>query len=82
MPDFPKVSAHCAALKNVKIIPSAGKFMATIFWDFREFMLADYLQRRHSVYVEYYASILQGLSGILFHHGNAPLHKSAVAMKN
>ena len=79
--------------KKAKVTLSAGKVMATVFWDCEGILLADFLDKGHTVTGEYYSLLLRQLrknivskrhgkltKGELFHHNNAPPHRSAVAM--
>ena len=81
-----------SAPKKAKTVLSAGKVMATIFWDAHGIILIHYLQKRKTITGEYYASLLDRFDGILkkkrphltkkkvlFHHDNAPAHTSAIA---
>ena len=80
-----------SALKKAKTVPSAGKVMATIFWDSDGIILNDYLQKGKTITGEYYASLLDRFDAILkkkrphlakkvlFHHDNAPAHTSVIA---
>ena len=54
-----------SAPKKAKTIPSAGKIMATIFWDSRGIILIDYLQKGKTITGEYYASLLDRFDAIL-----------------
>ncbi len=76
-----------------RVVPSAGKLMATIFWDADGILLIDYLDRGHTITGVYYAGLIKKLrevikekrrgkltAGVLFHQDNAPPHKSHVAM--
>ena len=78
--------------KKAKVIPSAGKVMATVFWDSQGVILIDFLEKGKSITGEYYASLLSNLvqeikekrphlakKKPLFLQDNAPAHKSAVA---
>ena len=47
-----------SAPKKAKTVPSAGKVMATIFWDSHGIILIDYLQKGKTITGEYYASLL------------------------
>ena len=71
---------------------SAGKVMATIFWDSSGIILIDYLQSGRTITGEYYASLLDRFDAIvkekwphlakkkvLFHHDNAQAHTSSIA---
>ena len=79
--------------KKAKVTPSAGKVMASVFWDADGIILVDYLEKGRTVTGQYYASLLWQLRanlikkrhgkvtrGVLYHQDNAPAHKSAVAM--
>ena len=79
--------------KKAKTVPSAGKVMATVFWDADGILLIDYLQKGQTINGTYYASLLAQLrekikikrrgkltKGVLFHQDNAPVHKSVIAM--
>lgn len=78
--------------KKFKVSQSAGKIMATIFWDTEGILLIDYKERGVSITGEYYASLLDRLKeaikekrrgkltkGVLLLHDNAPVHTSHVA---
>ena len=54
-----------SAPKKAKTVPSAGKVMATIFWDSHGIILIDYLQKEKTVTGEYYASLLDRFDAIL-----------------
>ena len=77
------------APKKAKTVFSAGKVMATVFWDSRGVILIDYLQKGKTITGPYYASLLDKLKAeiavkrphlqkkkILFHQDNAPTHLS------
>jgi [histone H3]-lysine36 N-dimethyltransferase SETMAR len=79
--------------KKAKTVLSAGKVMASVFWDSHGIILVDYLEKGKTINGEYYANLLQQLSDkikekrphlakkkVLFHQDNAPAHKSAIAM--
>ena len=79
--------------KKAKTVPSAGKVMASVFWDAAGILLTDYLQKGQTINGAYYASLLTQLrekikikrrgkltKGVLFHQDNAPVHKSVIAM--
>ena len=70
---------------------SAGKVMATVFWDARGIIYTDYLEKGQTITGAYYASLLHRLSEeikkkrthlkkILFHQDNARVHACAVSM--
>lgn len=75
-----------------KTQPSAGKIMATIFWDAEGILLIDYMPHKTTITGIYYAQLLQKLRaeiiekrrglmrrGVLLLQDNAPVHKSHVA---
>lgn len=75
-----------------KTQPSAGKIMATIFWDAKGILLIDYMPHKTTITGINYAQLLSKLRavilekrrglisrGVLFLHDNAPIHKSHVA---
>ena len=79
--------------KKAKTIPSAGKVMASVFWDADGILLIDYLQKGQTINGTYYASLLTQLrekiktkrrrkptKGVFFHQHNTPVHKSVIAM--
>lgn len=79
--------------KKAKVVPSAGKVMASVFWDSQGVILIEYLEKGHTVTGQHYSGQLKRLReaikekrpgmltrGILFHQDNAPAHTSLVAM--
>ena len=79
--------------KKPKTVPSAGKVIASLFWDALVIIFIDYLQKGKTVNGEYYANLLQRLSNeikkkrpylakkkVLFYQSNASVHTSAIAM--
>lgn len=81
------------APKKAKTVFSAGKVMATVFWDSHGVIFIDYLQKGKTITGAYYASLLDKLKAelvekrphlqkkkILLHQDNAPSHTSVVAM--
>ena len=81
------------APKKAKMVKSAGKMMATVFWVARGIIYTNYLEKRQMVAGAYYASLLHQLSKeikkkgphlkkkeILFHQDNARVHTCAVSM--
>lgn len=80
-----------SAPKKAKTVPSAGKVMATIFWDSKGIILIDYLQKGKTITGQYYSELLDKFDKklketrphlykkkILCHHDNAPAHSSRV----
>ena len=47
--------------KRVRTTASAGKMMATVFWDQRGIILVDYLESGKTITGEYYARLLDCL---------------------
>lgn len=81
------------APKKAKTVSSAGKVMATVFWDSRGVIFVDYLEKGKTITGPYYSSLLDKLKveiskkrphlqkkKVLFHQDNAPSHKSKIAM--
>ena len=81
------------APKKAKVVSSAEKVMASVFWDAKGIVFIDYLQKGKTINGEYYAKLLRELrqvikskrpgkltKGVLLHQDNAPAHKSLVAM--
>ena len=79
--------------KKAKVVSSAGKVMASVFWDAKGIVFIDYLEKGRTINGEYYAALLKQLrkeikakrpgkltKGVLFHQDNAPAHKSVIAM--
>ena len=79
--------------KEVKDFPSAGKVMASVFWDADGILLIDYLKKGQTINGTYCASLLMQIrekikmkrggkltKGVLFHQDNAPVHKSVIDM--
>ena len=79
--------------KKTKTVPSAGKVMASVFWDADGILLIDYLQKGQTINGTYSASLLTQLwekikikrrgkvnKGVLFRQDNAPVHKAVIAM--
>lgn len=79
--------------KRPKTQQSAGKVLATVFWDEHGIVLIDYLETGKTITGEYYATLLDKLAEeikkkrphlakkkVLLHHDNAPAHRSMKAM--
>lgn len=78
-----------SAPKKAKVVPSAGKIMATVFWDAKGVILVDYLKSQKTITGAYYVGLLDKLNlaiqkkrphlarkKVLFHQDNAPAHTS------
>lgn len=72
---------------------SAGKVLASVFWDAHGILLIDYLETKKTITGQYYANLLDRLNEaikikrphlakkkIIFHQDNAPAHTSMIAM--
>lgn len=79
--------------KRPKTQMSAGKVLASVFWDAQGVLLIDYLGKGKVINSDYYIELLEKLSGeikkkrpqmqrkkVLFHQDNAPCHKSIKTM--
>lgn len=78
--------------RKFKVRPSAGKLMATIFWDVEGVLMIDYLPKNTTMNADYYAILLDRLreeikekrrgklrKGILILQDNAPVHTACMA---
>lgn len=87
------VSPGESAPKRPKTQTTAGKVMATIFWDSHGVIFIDYLEKGKTINSEYYTQLLDHLKEeigkkrphlakkkVLFHQDNAPPHKSMKTM--
>jgi len=87
------IAVHPAP-NNSRVQKSAGKVLASIFWDQDGILIIDYLPKGQTVNAEYYSSPLVQLKdilkekrrgkftkGVLFLHGNAPAHRALAAQK-
>ena len=50
-----------APAKKSKVVESAGKVMATVFWDSKGILLIDYLPRGTTITAEHYCEVLKKL---------------------
>ena len=79
--------------KMFKTQPSAGKVMATVFWDAKCVIMLDFLPKRSTITGAYYANLLDQLrtaihekrrgklsKGVLLQQDNARVHTCKVAM--
>lgn len=79
--------------RKFKAVPSAGKVMASVFWDAEGILLIDYLDKGETINGRYYANLLRQLreaikskrrgklrKGVLLLQDNAPVHTSVIAM--
>lgn len=78
--------------KKFKVIPSAGKIMATVFWDSKGILLIEYMKRGDTIKAASYVTTLRNLreaikekrrgkltAGVLLLHDNAPVHTARVS---
>jgi histone-lysine N-methyltransferase SETMAR len=81
--------AGCSVSKKTRLIPSAGKVMASVFWDAEGNLFIDYLEKGKTITGEYHSNLLTRLNErpglqkkkkISFHQDNAAAHKSVLAM--
>lgn len=79
--------------KRPKTLQSAGKVLASVFWDADGIIFIDYLEHGRTITADYYIGLLDRLDNILrekrkrtqrknilFLHDNAPAHKAHKAM--
>ena len=79
--------------KKFKTQPSAGKVMATVFWNAKGVIMLDFLSKRSTITGVYYANLLDQLrtairekrrgklsKGVLLQQDNARVHTCKVAM--
>jgi len=50
--------ASCSAPKKTRSVPSAGKVMASVFWDAEGILFIDYLEKGKTITGEYYSNLL------------------------
>ena len=60
--------------KKFKTQPSAGKVMATVFWDAQGVIMLDFLAKKSTITVVYYANLLDQLRAVIREkrQGNSP----------
>ena len=86
------IAAHSAPTFRVQ--NSAGKVLASIFWDQDGILLIDYVPKGQTINAEYYSSLLVQLKDILkekrgwkvtkvvlFLHDNCPAHRTLATQK-
>lgn len=79
--------------KRPKTQMSAGKVLASVFWDAHGILFIDYLEKGRTINSKYYMALLVRLTEeiankrpqmkkkkVLFHQDNAPCHKSIATM--
>ena len=80
--------------KKCRVQKSAGKVLASIFWDQDRILLIDYLPKGQTINAEYYSSLLVQLKdvlkekhsgkltkGVFFLHDSAPAHGTIASQK-
>ena len=76
--------------KKFRVQKSAGKFLASIFWNQDGILLIDYLPKGRTINAECYLSLLVQLKGkgcgkftkgVLFLHDNSPAHRALATQK-
>ncbi|KAF7235648.1 hypothetical protein EYD10_17547, partial [Varanus komodoensis] len=78
--------------KKFKVTPSAGKIMATVFWDSKGILLIKYTKKGETINAASYATTLRNLreaikekrqgkltTGVLLLHDNTPVHTAPVS---
>jgi hypothetical protein len=82
-----RTEAGCSAPKKTSSVPSAGKFMTSVFWNAEGILFIYYLENGKRITGEYYSNILTRLveknreknpvckRKIIFYHDNAPTQK-------
>jgi len=53
--------ASCSVLKKTRVVPSAGKVMASVFWDAKGILFIDYLEKGKTITGKYYSHLLTRL---------------------
>jgi len=53
--------AGCSAKKKTRSVPSAGKVMASVFWDVEGILFIAYLEKGKTITREYYSNLLTRL---------------------
>lgn len=80
-------------MKKFRVAPTAGKVMASVFWDSEGILFIDYMPKGQTITGSYYAGLIPKVRdavknkrrgklslGVLFLHDNAPAHRSEVAL--
>jgi histone-lysine N-methyltransferase SETMAR len=52
------IEACCSAPKKTRSVPSAGKVMASVFWDAEGILFIDYFEKGKTITREYYSNLL------------------------
>jgi hypothetical protein len=88
-----RTEAGCSAPKKTRSVPSAGKVMASVFWDAEGILFIVNLEKSKTITREYYSNLLTRLDRkihekrhsfqkkkIIFHQDDAPANKSVLAV--
>jgi len=84
------IAAHPAPTEKIRVQKSAGRFLASVFWDQGGILSIDYFPNGQTINAEYYLSLLVQLKetrrgkftkGVLFLHDNAPAHRGLAIQK-
>jgi len=88
------ITAHPRLAPKISSTKSAGKVLASIFWDQDGILLIDYLPKGQTIKAEYYLSLLVKLKdilkekrsgkvtkGVFILHENAPAHGALATQK-
>lgn len=80
-------------VKKFRVARTAGKVMASVFWDSEGIVFIDYMPKGQTITGHYYANLIPKVreaikekrrgklaSGVLFLQDNAPAHRSEVAL--
>lgn len=81
------------SIKKFRVAPTAGKVMASVFWDSEGILFIDYMPKGQTITGPYYANLIPKVReaikekrrgklslGVLFLQDNAPAHRSEVAL--
>ena len=55
------IEAGCSGPKKTRSVPSAGKVMASVFWNTEGILIIDYLEKGKTITGEYYSNLLTPL---------------------
>ena len=85
--------AYSPSPRKFRIVASARKVMAAVFWDAEGIVLTDYLEHSSTITRPYYADLIGKVRaalkekrrgklrhGVLFHQDSEPAHKSSPAL--
>ena len=68
--------------KKFKMQPSAGKVMATVFWDTKAVIMLDFLPKRSTITGVYYANLLDQLRTAIREKGRGKLSKGVLLQQD